>query len=278
MAYEPSKTAQGVALLRAVHQMIDAFPKILDDPIAARLFPPATIADIADHPERFQSPLGLGLRAHVVVRSRYAEDQLALAVARGVRQYLILGAGWDTFAYRQPAWAQDIRIFEVDQPASQREKAQRLHDAGIAVPPNTTLVPVDFETTSLSTGLQASQFDFTAPTFIAWLGVMVYLTPDAIDAVLRFAADRPKGSEIVLTFSTPPSDPQNPGLLITLVAKGGEPWQTYFTEDELMRYLTSLGFATVTIPTPDEIATWYIGERHDGLATSQRANIARASV
>jgi methyltransferase (TIGR00027 family) len=213
-----------------------------------------------------------------VIRSRYAEDQLALAVARGVQQYLILGAGWDTFAYRQPAWAQGIRIFEVDQPASQREKMQRLHDAGIALPPNTTLIPIDFETTSLSAGLQGSPFDFTAPIFIAWLGVMVYLTREAIDAVLRFAAARPHGSEIVLTFSTPPPDPQQPDTLATMVANEGEPWKTFFTEEELAQYLTALGFTTVTIPTPSEIAAWYVGERNDGLSAFQMGNLARATV
>jgi methyltransferase (TIGR00027 family) len=148
MASEPSTTAQGVALLRVVHQLFDAQPQIVDDPIAARLFSAADLTALADHPQRFQSPLARALRAHIVIRSRYAEDCLAQAVERGVQQYLILGAGWDTFAYRQPAWAQGIRIFEVDHAATQRAKLQRLQAAGITLPPNTTLLPIDFETTS----------------------------------------------------------------------------------------------------------------------------------
>jgi methyltransferase (TIGR00027 family) len=277
MEVGPSTTAQRVALLRAAHQIIDDSPKLLTDPVAPRLFLPEVIAAIPAQREHFMTPAILALRSHVLVRSRYAEDQLALAVARGVRQFLILGAGWDTFAYRQPLWAREIRVFEADQPASQQQKRQRLHDAGIAIPPNVGLVPIDFETTSLKDGLQKSQFDFTAPTFIAWLGVMVYLTRDAIDAVLRFVTTLPTGSEIVLTF-TQPRPLLRPSPLATIAATYGEPWKIYFTEEELHDYLTHLGFSSVVMPTPHEITAWYFQQRKDGLSASPRKNLLRASV
>lgn len=118
MEQKPSQTAADVAELRAAHQLIDNEPRILEDPVVLRLLGDACIAAIRSHPERFHMPRLQALRTHVVVRSRFAEDRLAAAVDRGIRQYVILGAGLDTFAYRQPAWAGGLRIFEVDQPAS----------------------------------------------------------------------------------------------------------------------------------------------------------------
>src|SRR5438552_2906084 len=120
--HEPSKTALAVAALRAVHHLIDAFPKILDDPISLQLVDPHLREFITTHPDRYQTPASRALRSHVLVRSRYAEDRLAEAAARGLDQLLILGAGFDTFAYRQPEWAQRLHILEIDQPASQHEK------------------------------------------------------------------------------------------------------------------------------------------------------------
>ena len=200
---EPSKTALAVAALRAVHQLVDAPPRILDDTVVTRLFDPAYLDQLRAHPERYQTAQSRALRAHVLVRSRYAEDCLAQAVARGVTQYAILGVGYDTFAYRQPAWAKGLHIFEVDQPASQQDKRARLQRAGISVPANVTYAPIDFETTALDVGLREAGFDFTRATFISWLGVMMYLSPAAAEAVLRFVTGLPQGSEIVFTFAQP---------------------------------------------------------------------------
>ncbi|MGO8951533.1 MAG: class I SAM-dependent methyltransferase [Ktedonobacterales bacterium] len=277
MDREPSKTAERVALQRAVHQLIDAFPKILEDPISPRLFTPPVIADVNAHPERFQTPSSLALRSHVLIRSRYAEDRLMRAALQGVQQYLILGAGWDTFAYRQPEWAHGLHIFEVDHPASQQAKVQRLHSAEIVVPANVEYVPVDFETTSLRDGLRNSSFDFTGITYISWLGVLVYLTQEAIDAVVHFAASLPRGSELVLTFSTPPRD-QQPHPLAEVAGQLGEPWKTYFTPDALIAYFHRFGFTVLSIPTADEIAARYFATRQDGLFASRRTNLAHVKV
>jgi methyltransferase (TIGR00027 family) len=132
------------------------------------------------------TPGALAVRAHVLLRSRFTEDQLALAVRAGIGQYVILGAGLDIFAYRQPGWAAGLRIFEVDQPASQQVKRERLAAAGIAEPGNLTFAAIDFETESLLDGLPRDGVALDAPTFVSWLGVSMYLTREAVDAV--FAA------------------------------------------------------------------------------------------
>ena len=152
----PSATAAGVALLRALHQRIDAEPRILRDDVSERLLDPRALQWALDHQDRFQTTPSRGLRVHVVVRSRYAEDALAEAAARGTGQFVLLGAGLDTFAYRQPPWGQGLRVFEVDHPASQEQKRRRLAAASVAVPENLTFAPVNFEVESLHEGLHRS--------------------------------------------------------------------------------------------------------------------------
>jgi methyltransferase (TIGR00027 family) len=181
----PSRTAQGVAFLRAVHQIIDEEPKILDDPISIRLFDPEVVRAIREQRERFQEPRSRGLRTHMVVRSRFCEDQLREAVQRGLDQYVILGAGMDTFTYRQPDWARSMRIFEVDHPASQQYKLQRLTQARISIPENSEYVPIDFESDTLKTGLARSSLDINQPVFFSWLGVTMYLTSEAVEVVMQ---------------------------------------------------------------------------------------------
>ncbi len=140
-----SKTALGAARLRAAHLLLNDPPPILDDPLALRLLHPEAAHAIREHRDRLRTPVARALRGEVLVRSRYAEDCLADAVQRGVRQYVLLGASLDTFAYRQPAWAADLRIIEVDHAASQLDKQTRLRRAGIVAPPNVRYAPADLE-------------------------------------------------------------------------------------------------------------------------------------
>jgi methyltransferase (TIGR00027 family) len=173
-----SRTSDVPSIMRAVHQTSDGDPKILADPIITKLIDVAALdsswlAPILDHPFARQ------WRAGFLIRSRYAEDCLAQAVASGAEQYLILGAGLDTFSYRQPAWADAIRIFELDHPATQSAKRERLAQAGIGPAGNVTFVPIDFETTSVQQALAAKDFAFEAVTFCSWLGVTQYLTTAA---------------------------------------------------------------------------------------------------
>jgi methyltransferase (TIGR00027 family) len=279
---EPSKTALGVALLRAVHQLLDGSPKILDDYVALRLFDPALLDGIRAAPERFLTRESRYFRAHLVIRSRYAEDRLARAVARGVRQYVSLGAGYDTFAYRQPEWARGLRIFEVDQPATQREKRARLEKAGIQPPANVEFVPIDFERTSLGEGLRASGFDPAQPTFFSWLGVMMYLEQAAIDAVFEFVAACPRGSEIVFSFAPPErTDPEGKRHTATMAERAamqGEPWKTRVAWPDLARQLQGHGFSEITCPTIADLRGWYIDGRADGLQISDRRTLASVVV
>jgi methyltransferase (TIGR00027 family) len=277
-----SRTALGVAGLRAVHQLLDGEPKILDDPIATRLLNADVLQEIHSNPARAHEPLTRGLRSHVVLRSRYAEERMAQAVQHGVRQCVILGAGFDTFAYRQPNWAHDVRIYEVDHRATQDDKRQRLQSAGIPIPANLEFVAIDFELMSLREGLQSSTLNFSEPAFFSCLGVLVYLTREAADAVFRLVAAFPASSEIVFTFSLPESalsseEAANRMTLAGMASSAGEPWQTHFEPEALMRDLSALGFS-VSFLTPDAAQQTYFQNRGDGLRAPRRGGIGSAIV
>lgn len=279
-----SRTAQGVTFLRAAHQLLDTPPLVLEDPVALRLIGPEGERQIAGDPARFQTPLVRGVRAHVVLRSRFAEDRLAAAVKRGATQCVILGAGFDTFAFRQPEWARSLRVIEVDQPASQALKREQLAAAGVVTPANVSFVSIDFERESLRDGLSRHGISLAEPTFFSWLGVTVYLTESAVDAVLETVVEYPAGTEIVLTFAQPRapavvvSDVENRPTLADLAANVGEPWQSYFKLDELERKLRSIGFVAIQFLTSEEAQRLYFTGRMDGLSAPSRTSIVSALV
>ncbi len=153
--------------------------------------------------------------------------------------------GYDTFAYRQPDWTDGVRVVEVDAPATQADKRERLREAGVAVPDNVAYAAIDFETTSLGDGLLAAGVDPSAPAFFSWLGVMMYLTRQANDAVLRDVASRPRESEIAFTFARP--RPADEDALAERVAELGEPFRTRIAPSDLHAALRALGFRDVTI-------------------------------
>jgi methyltransferase (TIGR00027 family) len=275
-----SRTALGVAVLRAAHQVLDAPPLILEDPIALRLLDDDTRAWVSAAPAELQSAPARGLRGHVVTRSRVAEDRLAQALARGVTQYVVLGAGYDTFAYRQPDRPGSLRVFEVDQQATQADKRARLAAAHIEEPPNTSFVAVDFSRERLDERLVAEGFDPAQPALFSWLGVSMYLDEAANDAVFRYVASRPAGSELVFTFAqTPGSDgDEGRGRLAARAAEVGEPWQSYYDPRALSARLTESGFSSVWMPTPAELAAAYFLDRPDDLPLPRRRTIVAATV
>ena len=274
-----SRTARAVAVLRAAHRVIDARPALLDDTVIARLIGGDLEAQIRARVEEFQTPIARGLRSHVLLRSRFAEDSLEDAVSHGVGQYVLLGAGLDTFAYRQPAWASGLTIVEVDHPASQAAKCAALAAAGIEVPANVRFASVDFERETLMDGLARGGIDPATKTFFSWLGVTMYLTRDAIEQTLRAVLAFPSGSEIVFTFAQPSSDPAFPTQQLAAgAASVGEPWVSYFVPDELEAMLRSLGFTRVRLLTRDEATRRYYASRSDGLAAPQRVSIVSATV
>jgi len=273
-----SNTALGVAGLRAAHQIIDGEPKILDDPVALKLFDAEAVGRMKASAEKLHARGASALRAHVVLRSRYAEDRLREAVMRGVRQYVLLGAGYDTFAYRQPEWAKDLRVYEVDQPASQHAKRERLSVAGVSTPNNLEFVPVDFEKETVRDGLTRSTFDTTAPAFFSWLGVTMYLTLDAVTTVLGFVASLPPSTEIVFTFAQPVRWFENPSLIALAAAAAGEPWITRLAPEEVVAMVERAGFSAIEFLTRDEAMIRYFNGRRDGLEPPRRVSIASAIV
>src|SRR3954452_2098755 len=274
-----SGTARGVAVLRAAHLVIDGTPPVLDDTVVARLLGGDVEAQIRARADELQTPTLRGLRSHVVLRSRFAEDALKDAAMDGVEQYVPLGAGLDTFAYRQPSWAHRLTIVEVDHPASQAAKRAALAAAGIEIPPNVRFADVDFERETLSHGLARCGADMAKRTFFSWLGVTQYLTRDAIEATLRTVLSFPKGSALVSTFVRPNPDPASAAAkLAESAASAGEPWISYFTPEEVGAMLRSLGFSDARFLSREEAERRYYANRTDGFAVPRRVSIVTASV
>ena len=276
-----SRTIEIPAIMRALHQTVDEDPKILTDPIAARLVhgddDRAWLAPLLSHPFAKQ------WRAGFALRSRYAEDCLAERVQSGVRQYVVLGAGLDSFAYRQPRWASSLRIYEVDHPITQQWKRERLMTAGIAIPSNLTFVSTDFESASLSNTLRAASFAFDTQTICSWMGVTQYLTACALEATFRFVHSLPFLSEIVFSFILPQAEisgVEAEALLLAAqrAAEIGEPWLARFRAEDLAMKLRSMGFSQIVHLTPEEAARRYFRDRRDGLKERRGEQLMRAIV
>lgn len=265
----PSRTALRVALRRAAHQLYDAAPRILDDPIAVPILGPHA-AEIertpGRNPEHKPRPFSIALRAFLVARSRYTEDLLAQAVARGVTQYVILGAGLDTFAHRNPYTT--LRVFEVDHPATQQWKRELLVTTGLPTPANLTYVPVDFEQQSLPAQLAAAGFDSTIPTFFSWLGVVPYLSLAAFHSTLAFIAAQPLGTGVVLDYAQPREAlPLREQLafdsLASRVHLAGEAFQLFFSPARITAELAN--FYNIEDLGSPELNQRYFASRTDDL-------------
>ncbi len=267
----PSRTAYRVAQRRAAHQLLD-HPPVLDDPIAVPILGSEAAARIQANPaELDQTRFDRHLRTFLAVRSRFAEDHLDAARDAGVGQYVVLGAGLDTFAYRQRRTDPPLKIWEVDHPATQAWKRELLATAGIAVPPNVRYVPVDFERDRLEDALAREGFDVRAGAVFAWLGVTPYLTRAAIDATLRYiagAAGRMGGVAFDYALSRSALTPIQQAVFDAFaarVAAAGEPFQSTFEPDALAHDLRSFGFARVEDASPEQLNARYLADRADGL-------------
>ncbi len=265
----PSRTALRVAMRRAAHQLYDARPLVLDDPIAVAILGPHT-AELertpGRNPEHKPRPYSVGLRAFLVARSRYAEDLLAHAVEHAVTQYVLLGAGLDTFAHRNPH--PRLRVFEVDHPATQEWKRELLRSSGLTTPANLAYAPVDFERHSLAEQLHTAGFDSSAPSFFAWLGVVPYLTRDTFRATLAFISAQPHGSGVVFDYGQPrtvlpPHEQLAHDSLASRVQLAGEAFQLFFTPAEVAAELAV--FRDLEDVGSAEINARYFAGRSDGL-------------
>jgi methyltransferase (TIGR00027 family) len=262
----PSRTALRVALRRAAHQLYDAPPLVLDDPIAVPILGNAYAKELHRTPTRPDRPFSVSLRAFLVARSRYAEDNLARAVSKGITQYVLLGAGLDTFAHRNPH--PHVRVFEVDHPATQQWKRELLETGDLPAPENLTYVPVDFERQSLPDQLRSAGFNQLNPTFFAWLGVVPYLTLEAFRSTIHFIAAQPPGGGVVFDYSQPRSalpflERLAHDSLASRVKLAGEPFQLFFTPSQIAPELTD--FRTVEDLGCAEINARYFSGRADDL-------------
>jgi methyltransferase (TIGR00027 family) len=262
----PSRTALRVATRRAAHQLFDS-PKVLEDPLAVRIIGrevAGTLSSIADR----LSPSARYMRAFMAARARFAEDELALAVRRGVTQFVILGAGLDTFAYRNPF--PNVRVFEVDHPATQEWKRQRLHAESIAIPDSVTYAPVDFNSQTLADGLHAANFHADQPAFFSWLGVTMYLENQTVYDTFRFIHNMSPENGIVFDYTVPrhllnPMGKLILGAIMRRVAAAGEPFRGFFAPPELEASLKEIGYSHIEDLNSEAINARYFANRTDNL-------------
>jgi methyltransferase (TIGR00027 family) len=272
---QPSRTARAAAVHRAVHQVLDK-GRIFADPLALRILGEDAEALVRD---AGQNPYRRAMRLFIAVRTRFAEDALTQAVAHGVRQLVVLGAGLDTYAYRG-AMRDRLRIFEVDHPATQAWKRQRLAEADIPLPRTLTFAPVDFERETLGEGLAGAGFDPAQRSFFTWLGVVPYLTEEAALATLRFIGRLRGGAQVVFDYCNPPESLSGEMRAVhdaraAHVAGIGEAWVSYFESDALAAEITAMGFTEIEDVGPPQIATRYFPQRV-GSAPAKGGHIVRA--
>jgi methyltransferase (TIGR00027 family) len=267
----PKPSALKVAILRAAHQLLDT-PLVFEDALALRILGTVEEEALRCNPSQYNTARLKGMRASLVVRSKLAEEQWARSQSHGVRQYVILGAGLDTFAYRNKDHDRS-RIFEVDLPAMQQWKRECLRVAGIEEPESLTFVPVDFERSTLAEGLGQVAFRDSEPAFFSWLGVTMYLEEDAVMSTLCFIASLAPGSGVVFDYGVlpkllSPKERASVELLAARAAEHGELWKTYFAPSVLVQTLRSFGFNEVEDFGPQHLNEQYFSGRLDGFRKS----------
>ncbi|MEC5405541.1 class I SAM-dependent methyltransferase [Paraburkholderia sp. MPAMCS5] len=270
----PDSTAARVALWRALHVEADAPPHVLDDTIGLKLLAPGDDwRERGDMDPQFTRPF----RASIVARARLIEDLVIEQAGRGITQYVILGAGLDSFAQRRPEIASRLTVFEIDQPGSQAWKRQRLIELGFGVPPWLRFVPVDFEAgQAWHDRLVTEGFDCDKPAVVVSTGVSMYLTRDANAATLRQVAAFAGGSTLAMTFLLPleMADPDvRPGL--EMAEKGarasGTPFQSFFTPPQMLALAREAGFAEARHVSAADLTRRYFAQRTDGLRPPNNA-------
>lgn len=274
---EASRTSENTAALRAIHLLRHGEPKIFEDPYAMRLTS-----------RRWQRIIGNRLLywlvnrdslygwvhpviGDLVARARYAEEQLESAIREGVSQYVLLGAGMDSFALRRPDLAESLSVIEIDLPATLQMKKKRITEIGISLPENHVFLPVDFERESLAEALSKSSFSTKVPTFFSWLGTVVYLEKSTVLKTLGdIASCAARGSRIVFTYCDPDpieGEPSSEAFsrLLKATHRRGEPMITGFHDEEIGNELHRFGFEVLERLSSEDIQRKYFWGRRDGL-------------
>jgi methyltransferase (TIGR00027 family) len=276
---EPSRTAKIAAIARGQHRLLHRRPWIFDDPFALPLAGPGWQELYAALSAIFRDPVREEAIAFVgCARPRYAEDRLA---AGTFNQYVILGAGLDSFAWRRPDALSILRVFEVDHPATQAWKQERAALLALPTSDGHVFAPIDFERQTLQDGLDSSEFDWFAPTLFSWLGVTAYLTTHAVEATLRAVAETAAGSEIVLSYATTEEfrDEIGDEFIATMkqvAADSGEPLVTFLSPTDAEELVGRCGLEVVDHPDRTALHDRYFADRDDGLTpyTAERVMTA----
>jgi methyltransferase (TIGR00027 family) len=279
---QPSRTALATAAARAAHLIVDRPPWIFEDRIAILLLGDRADELLAAHRDPGIADVLASMRVAMTTRSRCAEDWLAQACGRGIAQYVVLGAGLDSFAYRSPL-ANRVRVFEVDHPATQAWKRERLAGAEIQVPDQVGFVPVDFVTDSLSDRLATAGFDDARPAFVSWLGVTQYLTGEAIAATLDEIASACAGTELAMEYVVPAALRDDVGetlaaFYVPRAAELGEPWLTFLAPGEVAGLLRSRGMEVLEDVGRTEAVDPSLWRRSDRLRPHRLGRLVRATL
>ena len=291
----PSFTAVISAMMRAAHLALDGEPKIFADPLALALSGAGTEADLKARLENLRAATAASvgsrlaeeayryLRTVMTLRSRFTEEELDEAMRRGITQYVILGAGLDSFVYRRREPVNMLRVFEIDLPATQSWKRSRLRAVNIPEPENLTFVPLDFEQHTLASALRAGGLRMQDRAFVSWLGTTQYLTAEAIFNTLREVASLAVGSEIVFQYQIAEEllDEDDRKLLDVLRAgasANGEPWLSLFDPRRLAGQVKALGFVDVIDFGPEQALERYFTGRTDGLRPPVLSHFMKARV
>jgi methyltransferase (TIGR00027 family) len=278
---EPSRTAIHVAACRAAHLRFDPPPHLLEDRIAERLIGGEAEELIASYADGASWVL-LENRLFIPFRARFGEDLVARAYRAGVRQLVVLGAGLDSFALRRPAPLAELRVFEVDHPATQAWKRERMRESGLAVPGHLCFTPCDFETTSVSAALAHTSFRRGEPAVVTWMGVVYYLSREAVSRTLaELAVLLAPGSAVVLDYQFPfETLPQRYRDLSermgAFLTRAGEPQVNRYLPGELSDALLAAGFARAELPARDELERRYFAPLASPIPMAERFGIAVA--
>ena len=265
MGIEPDNTAVRTALWRALHVQADAKPHIFEDEIGLKLIAPPD-----DWQERPDMKFTKRLRASIIARARFIEDLIIKQIKQGIDQYVILGAGLDTFAQRQPDIASKIQIFEIDLPNTLAWKQQRLKELGFGNPEYLHFVPVDFETSSWWEQLLKAGFETRKPAVVACIGVSLYLTKEAITSTLNQIANLMPGSKLAMTFYLPLELLEEEDKSMQQIAEkgareAGTPMLNFFTPNEILKLADKSGFKDSKILSTKDMEQYYFANRADNL-------------